>query len=88
MGYRRSSAAAVVSRVASREPLFVCCLLRQDFSLQDVRLATGHSTVDVLGETAVQSGGNSCSGRSAGSEAGVVPAPLLAVAGAGGMGGA
>ncbi len=51
-------------------------------------LAVGHSTVDVLGETPFQSGGSSWSGRSAGSEAGVLPAPLLAVAGAGGMGGA
>ena len=53
-----------------------------------LRLATGHSTVAVLGETAFQSGGSSWSGRSAGSEAGVLPAPLLAVAGAGGMGAA
>jgi hypothetical protein len=51
-------------------------------------LATGHSTVDVLGETPFHSGGSSWSGRSAGSEAGVLPAALLAVAGAGGMGGA
>jgi hypothetical protein len=51
-------------------------------------LATDHSTVDVLGETPFQSGGGSWSGRSAGSEAGVLPAPLLAVAGAGGIGGA
>lgn len=51
-------------------------------------LATGHSTVDVLGETPFQSGGSSSSGRSRGSEAGVLPAPLLAVAGAGGIGSA
>ena len=51
-------------------------------------LATAHSTVDVLGETPFQSGGSSWSGRPADSETGVLPAPLLAVAGAGGMGGA
>jgi hypothetical protein len=51
-------------------------------------VATGHSTTDVLGERAFQSGGSSWSGRSAGSEAAGFPAPLLAVAGAGGTGGA
>ena len=53
-----------------------------------LRLGDRPLKVDVPGETAFQSGGSSWSGRLAGSEAGVLPASLLAVAGAGGAGGA
>jgi hypothetical protein len=72
----------------NRAELYGCVMALRVQIRRNHALATGHSQMDVLGETPFQSGGSSWSGRSTGSEAGVPPAPPLAVAGAGGTGGA